>query len=186
MEQYHVANRDWSGAILLAYGTGGRLQDIANLKWTALDVESGIVTLTERKTGRKAVVGLHPDFLDWITMQVVPHAPGSFVFPTLANRTGAGRNGLSKAFEAIMQKAGIESCVIRQGNSGKGRSLRALSFHSFRHGAASSVFNGAALEEITRRVTNHATNGVVARYVHIDLDLIKEATKLIPRLPKAE
>jgi site-specific recombinase XerD len=60
-----VANRDWSGAILLAYGTGARLQDIANLKWTALDLETGVVTFTERKTGRKAVIGLHADFVDW-------------------------------------------------------------------------------------------------------------------------
>ena len=31
-------NRDWTCAILLAYGCGGRLQDIANLKWSSLDL----------------------------------------------------------------------------------------------------------------------------------------------------
>jgi hypothetical protein len=64
--------------------------------------------------------------------------------------------------------------------------VRALSFHSFRHTAASNVFNGAALKEITRRVTNHAAGGVVDRYIHEDLDAIKAATQLIPRLPKLE
>jgi integrase len=181
-----VANRDWSGAILLAYGTGGRLQDIANLKWLALDLEAGVVTFTERKTSRKAVIGLHPDFVDWITAQSVPDCPESFVFPTLANRSGAGRNGLSKAFEAIMNRAGIKSVVLRTGNTGKGRSLRALSFHSFRHGAATAVFNSAALKEIARRVTNHAAGGVVDRYIHDDIEAIKAATGLIPRLPKAD
>jgi integrase len=178
------ADPDWQGAILLAYGTGARLQDVANLRWTALDIESGIVTFTERKTGRKAVIGLHPDFLDWIARQNVPDRPDSFVFSSLANRTGAGRNGLSKAFEAIMIRARIQSSVIRTGNAGKGRSLRALSFHSFRHGAATAVFNAAALKEITRRVTNHAAGGVVDRYIHEDLEAIKAATQLIPRLPK--
>jgi integrase len=180
-----AANRDWSGAILLAYGTGARLQDIANLKWTALDLDTGIVTFTERKTQRKAVIGLHADFVDWIIAQSAPDRVDSFVFPTLADRIGAGRNGLSKAFEAIMKRAGIASAVIRVGNAGKGRSLRALSFHSFRHGAATAVFNAAALKEITRRVTNHAAgSGVVDRYIHDDIDAIKAATQLIPRLPK--
>ena len=58
-----------------------------------------------------------------------------------------------------MDRAGIASVEIRQGNTGKGRSVRALSFHSFRHGAATAVFNAAALREITRRVTNHAATG---------------------------
>jgi integrase len=181
-----VADADWQGAILLAYGTAARLQDVANLKWTGLDIEAGIVTFNERKTGRKAVIGLHPDFLDWISAQDVPDRPDSFVFRSLANRTGAGRNGLSKAFEAIMNRAGIQSSLIRTGNAGKGRSLRALSFHSFRHGAATAVFNAAALKEITRRVTNHAAGGVVDRYIHEDLEAIRAATQLIPRLPKAE
>ena len=180
-----VADRDWSGAILLAYGTGARLQDVANLKWTSLDLETGVVSFTERKTGRKALIGLHADFVDWITVQSsVLDRPDSFVFPTLANRNGAGRNGLCKAFEAIMTRAGVASVEIRHGNTGKGRAVRALSFHSFRHGAATAVFNAAALKEITRRVTNHAASGVVDRYIHDDVEAIRAATALVPRLPK--
>jgi integrase len=178
-----VADPDWQGAILLAYGTGARLQDVTNLRWTSLDVETGIVTFTERKTSRKAVIGLGQDFLDWIASREVPDSPDSFVFPSLANRSGAGRNGLSKAFEAIMTRAGIPKLVIRAGNAGKGRSLSALSFHSFRHGAASAVFNAAALKEITRRVTNHSAGGVVDRYIHQDLEAIKAASQLVPRIP---
>jgi integrase len=180
------ADRDWSGAILFAYGVGARLQDVANLRWSSLDPEAGVVSFTERKTGRKAIIGLHADFLDWITAQSVPDDPESFVFPTLADRGTSGRTGLSKSFQAIMDRAGIASINIRSGNTGKGRALRALSFHSFRHGAATAVFNAAALKEITRRVTNHAAGGVVDRYIHDDLEAIKAASQLIPRLPKAQ
>jgi hypothetical protein len=59
-----------------------------------------------------------------------------------------------------------------------------LSFHSLRHTAASNVFNQASLKEITRRVTNHAAGGVVDRYIHEDLEAIRAAVGLIPRLPK--
>jgi integrase len=128
-------------------------------------------------------VALHPDFTDWIAKQSVPDDPDAYVFPTLANRSGAGRNGLSRAFERIMERAGIKPRLIRERIGGKSRSLRGLSFHSFRHSAASAVFNQAALREITRRVTNHAAGGVVDRYIHQDLVALREATKLIPRLP---
>jgi integrase len=179
-----IADRDWSGAILFAYGTGARLQDVANLRWSSLDLEAGVVSFTERKTGRKALIGLHPDFVDWIAAQSAPDDPKSFVFPTLANRATSGRHGLSKSFEALMDLGGIASVEIRHGNTGKGRALRALSFHSFRHGAATAVFNAAALKEITRRVTNHAASGVVDRYIHDDIEAIRAATALVPRLPK--
>ena len=181
-----VADRDWAGAILLAYGCGGRLQDIANLRWSALDTQQEVVSFRERKTGRSAVIGLHPDFLDWITKQSLPEDPDAYVFATLANRSGAGRNGLSRAFERIMERAGIKNRLVRERTGGRSRSLRGLSFHSFRHGAASAVFNQAALREITRRVTNHAPGGVVDRYIHENLEAIRYAAQLVPRLPKVE
>ena len=96
------------------------------------------------------------------------------------------RNGLSNTFVKLLDKAGIEKRFLQAGNDGKGRSVRALTFHSFRHTAASNVFNQASLKEITRRVTNHAAGGVVDRYVHEDLDAIRAAVQLIPRLPKTE
>jgi len=50
--------------------------------------------------------------------------------------------------------------------------------------AASAVFNAAALREIARRVTNHAAGGVVDLYIHQDLQAIRQAAQLVPRLPK--
>ena len=176
---------DWEGATLIGYGTGARLQDVASLRWSAIDSDNGILTFQERKGDKRVVVGLHPDVEDWISRQPPTDDPEAYLFPTLANRSGAGRNGLSKAFEAIMKRAGVAGKVLREKNR-KGRSLRSLSFHSFRHGAATAVFNQAALKDITRRVTAHAARGVVDRYIHEDIEALKAATQLIPRLPKGE
>jgi integrase len=178
------ADCDWAGAILLAYGCGGRLQDIANLKWSSLDLQYGILSFRDRKLSRPTIVALHPDFVDWIAKGSVPDDPDAYVFPTLANRSGGGHNGLSLAFQRIMERAGIKPRLIRERTGGRSRSLRGLSFHSFRHSAASAVFNQAALREITRRVTNHAAGGVVDRYIHQDLEALREAVKLVPRLPR--
>ena len=176
---------DWEGAVLFAYGTGARLRDVANLRWSNLDTVHGVVTFKERKGQKAAVLGLHPDFSDWVAeKRSVPDDPESFLFPSLAGRSHAGEKGLSFEFSQLVEKAGIKVRFLRERNTGKGRSLRALSFHSLRHTAASTVFNQSALKEITRRVTNHAAGGVVDRYIHKDLAAIKEAVKLIPRLPK--
>jgi integrase len=180
-----VADHDWAGMVLFGYGCGARLQDAANLRWSDLDLENGLVTFTERKTDREAVIGLHPDFEQWLLeSKGTPEDPESFVFPTLANRTGAGRNGLSKDFERLMDKAGIESRILKAEQGAGRNNIRALSYHSLRHGAASSVFNSEAIKEVQRRVTNHARGGVLDRYTHQDVALIKAAVELIPRLPK--
>jgi integrase len=183
---------DWEGAILLAYGTGARLQDVCNFKWDAIDTENGVVAFRERKTKKQAVVGLHPDFLDWISQRSGNDDTHAYLFPTLANRAGGGGDGLSQHFDELMQRASVVGRILREGSkrddkgkrTGKGRTVRSLTFHSFRHTAASSIFNSEAIKEVQRRVTNHARGGVIDRYTHADLDLIKQAVALIPRLPK--
>jgi integrase len=179
-----AAGSDWSGAILFAWTSGARLLDAANLRWSSIDPEHGVVTFRQRKTGREIVIGLHEDFADWIARAPAPPKSQEFVFPTLAGKPSNSSVGLSAQFDAIMKRAGVEGRLIRTGNAGKGRSLRGLSFHSFRASAASAVFNGAALKEIASRVTGHSGN-VIDRYIHSDLTAIRAATALIPRLPKA-
>jgi integrase len=181
-----VADPDWQGVILFAYGTGARLGDCKILKWSNLDVANGIVVFREQKTNAQAILGLHADFIDWLSAQPVPEDSDAPVFPTLADKPLTGTRGLSNVFVKLCDTAGIENRLLRQANDGKGRAVRALSFHSFRHTAATQVFNQAALREITRRVTNHAARGVVDRYIHEDLGAIRAATGLIPRLPKWE
>jgi integrase len=179
-----VADFDWQGAILFAYSTGARLGDTANLQWSSLDVANGIVTYQERKTKARAIIGLHQDFLDWLGQAPIHERPDAPVFPSLAGKPLEGDWGLSNTFTRLIAKAGIENRLLRAGNAGKGRKVSALSFHSLRHTAASSVFNSAALKEITRRVTRHAPGGVVDRYIREDLEAIRAAVGLIPRLPK--
>ena len=104
-------------------------------------------------------------FLHWPTA----HAPDVMHCPCIFGR--------------IMKKAKIEGRLLRE-KDGKGRAIRSLSFHRFRHGAASAAFKGAALKNIARRVTGHAARALVDRYIHIDVEAVKAATTLIPRLPR--
>jgi integrase len=176
-----VVDNDWQGAILFAWGTGARLGDATRFQWEAIDRQHGVVSFRQRKTGKVAIVGLHPDFREWLAAQPSPIDPEFSVFPSLATKP---LNELSNTFKRLMTAAGIQNPVLRAAGGQGGRSVLALSFHSFRHSAASNVFNAAALRDIARRVTAHAAGGAVDRYLHTDLEAIRAATALIPRLPK--
>jgi integrase len=179
-----AAQSDWAGAILFAWSTGARLSDVANLRWSSLDLEYEVASFRERKTGHENVIGLHPDFVDWIATRPVPEDPQGFVFPTLGGRRVNGSKGLTAQFDKIMEAGGIRNRLIREANDGLGRNLRALTFHSFRHTAVSAIFNASAHREIAARVSGHQTGRILDRYLHKDLDAIKAATRLIPRLPR--
>jgi integrase len=179
-----AAGTDWEGLILLGYGSGIRLQDGANLRWTEVDLEFGVINFSQRKTGRTALIGLHPDFGDWLLgRRSAPDEPEAYVFPSLAKRASGGRHGLTNEFNAFMARAGLVDHKIRQPKGCAGRSLRSRSFHSFRHGAASEIFNSAIAKEAARRITAHSGEAL-QRYLHADLSAIRAATALIPRLPK--
>jgi len=82
-----------------------------------------------------------------------------------------------------MSAGGIENRLIREANAGKGRNLRALTFHSLGHTAVSAVFNSNVHRQIAAQLSGHKT-GIIERYIHRDLEVIRAATKLVPRLPK--
>jgi integrase len=131
-----VASNDWAGCIIAGYTIGARLMDIANLKWSNLDTENGVISFTQAKTGRATLIGMHEDFTDWLANQSVPEQPDAFVFKSLAGRDPSGRKGLSTEFSSIMEQAGVAGKLIRQASGGKSRNLSGLSFHSLRHGSS--------------------------------------------------
>jgi integrase len=174
---------DWQGAILFAYSSGARLSDVANLRWDSIDLVAGVITYHQRKTRRQSVVAIHPDLQNWLDRQPALDRSIDFVFPELAGRPVGGKSGLTNRFNKLVEQVGIATGLIREARGSHGRARKALSFHSLRHGAASSVFNSAIAQEAARRVTGHAAGGSLDKYLHLDLEAIRAASSLIPRLP---
>ena len=65
-------NVDWKGAILVGYCTGMRLQNVANLRWDSIDTKHGLISFVDRKGGKPATIGLHPDLAEWIAQKMPP------------------------------------------------------------------------------------------------------------------
>jgi integrase len=176
-------SEDWKGAIILGYTSAARLMDVVNMRWSNVDLENGLLNFSVRKTGKRALIALHEDFADWLEGRRRPADGQAYLFPSLACEDAAPSGRLSMQFSRIVARAGISGRKVK--SEGGSKELSSYVFHSLRHSSASSVYNNAALENIAKRVTGHAS-GAIRKYVHEDLEVLRQAVKLIPRLPKAQ
>jgi integrase len=173
-------SEDWKGAILCGYYAGLRLRDIADLEWSAVDLDAGIIMVMTRKTRKTITVPIHPQFAEWLKRQTrgISRAP---VFPTLAGKAGGGKSGLSMSFRRIMQRAKIKGRLLREA-SGAGRSQSSLSFHSLRHSFNSAMANAGVALEVRQKLTGHSSADMNRVYTHHELEPLRAAVATIPRI----
>jgi integrase len=175
-----TAEGNWKGLILLAFYTGARLGDCANLRWSNVDLISEIKTIRFQplKGGGEVVTVIHPVLEDYLLSLPTPKSDDDFLFPQLGGRSVSP---LSKAFRKIMEAAHIEQRVIRE-RSKAGRSVNALSFHCLRHSFSSILANAGVREELRMALTGHATRAIYQRYSHHDLERLRKAVALLPTI----
>ena len=175
-----AAEGDWKGLILAGFYLGARLSDVANLRWVNIDLVAEIKTIRfhPRKGGGEVVSVIHPTLEDFLLSLPAPKSDDEFLFPSLAERNAST---LSNWFRAIMEQARIENHDIRKGGS-KGRSVSALSFHSLRHSFATTLANKGVPEELRMLLTGHTTREIHQRYSHHDLEALRDAVSVLPRI----
>jgi integrase len=178
-----AADGDWKGLTLVAFYTGARFGDCANLQWKHVDLVSEIKTIRfiAGKTGREIVTAIHPALEDYLLKLPTAESDDDFIFPSLAQRKVSG---LSVQFRRIMEKAHIEQRVIRERSesSEAGRSVFALSFHSLRHSFSSILANAGVSEELRMALTGHTERETHRTYTHHDLERLRDAVAVLPRI----
>jgi len=176
---------DWRGAMLVAYFTGARLGDVANMKWTSIDLAAKVIRFTPQKTsrtGKQIMIPLHPDLEAHLMTIAGQDDPEAFLFPSLAGREAGGSLGLSMEFQSIKEKAGIKGGATKPRKGIRGRTVSKLSFHSFRHGFNSAMANQGVAQEIRQLLTGHASAEMNANYTHHELEPLRAAVKVIPSI----
>jgi integrase len=175
-----AAEGDWCGLIMVAFYTGQRLVDCANLRWRNIDLLGDIKTIRfqVRKSDSEVVTVIHPALEDYLLSLPAAKTDDAFVFPTLAERSTAR---LSNLFRRIMEKARIEHRVIRE-KSGAGRCVNALSFHSLRHSFSSILANAGVSEELRMTIVGHASRDMQQKYTHHELARLRDAISVLPTL----
>jgi len=176
-----TAEGDWKGLIMVAFYTGARLGDCANLRWRHVHLLSKVkkITFEVAKTGDEIEVPIHPALEDYLLSLPAPKSDEDFLFPSLANRTVSP---LSKAFRKIMEDAHIENRDIRTAGAGAARLVRALSFHSLRHAFVSQLANANVSEEQRMELTGHATRDVHKIYTDLKLEQLQKAIAVLPKV----
>ena len=186
-----AAESDWKGLISVAYYTGQRLGDCANLKWNQVDLsgEIKLIHFRQGKTGKEVGVVIHPELEKFLrslhkARKVLPltsQSDEAYIFPALAQQAQRNISPLSKAFGKLMKRAGIRQRVIREREeSGSGRRVNGLSFHSLRHGFNSILANGGIPEETRMALTGHTTREMNQRYTHRELAIYRDAIAVVP------
>src|SRR5260221_2923660 len=138
-----VANPEWKSLIKFGLYTGQRLGDLARLTWQSIDLISGVIILTTRKTNKRLVIPIAGPLLAHL-QTCVPRQiqPGSPLHPK-AYKTVAKAAGhvatLSNQFADILALAGLRRKAPHHIPNGAGRhggrqrfelSFHSLSFHS--------------------------------------------------------
>jgi integrase len=176
-----TAEGDWKGLILAGFYLGARLSDCANLRWRDIDLVSDIKTIRffPRKGGGEVVTVIHPALEDYLLSLPAPKSDEEFVFKSLAQRNASG---LSNAFRKIMDQAHIEQREVRKRISKGGRSVSALSYHSLRHSFATTLANAGIPEELRMLLTGHTSHVHHQKYSHHDLERLRDAVSVLPRI----
>jgi integrase len=179
-----VAQGDWKGLILVGYFTGGRLSDLAQLRWENIDLVEHAISFRQKKTDAKIRIPIHPELLDYLkTLPRVRTDDSKPLFSTLHHLPGTGRNGLSMAFKRIMERAGIDDGVARERSGQHGHKVSLLSFHSLRHSFTSALANAGVPADIRQKLTGHADAKSHQIYSHHEFATVAKAIQRIARLP---
>jgi Site-specific recombinase XerD len=173
-----AAEGDWQCAILFAYYTGARLRDVANMRWNAIDLNAKLINFIPSKTKKHVTIPLHSDLERHLLKS--PGVGKAFLFPSLAERSTGGKNGLSGQFARVMARAGIEGKITR--HTAQGRANSSLSFHSLRHSFNSAMANAGVAEEVRMKLTGHSTREIHTKYTHHELEALRAAVSVIPSI----
>ncbi len=181
-----TATGDWKGLVLAGYYSGARLGDLARLTWGQVDLEERSIAFTQKKTGAKIKVPIHPELEDYLLSGSVPDDGRKPLFPKLYHLRGSGKTGLSSSFRRLMDRAGIAAGIAREKSGAAGRSVSSLSFHSLRHSFTSALANAGVPAELRQKLTGHADAKSHATYTHHEFEVVREALGALGRLPASE
>jgi integrase len=174
---------EWRGLVLFGLYLGQRLGDLARLTWRAVDLDSGEIAFTARKTGRRIVLPLVQPLADYLASSPASDNPNAFIFPRAASarRTAS----LSNQFREILVEAGLVQPLPRGHKStGKGRDqareASEISFHSLRHSAVTMLKAAGVSDFIAREIVGHESAAVSRQYTHLTTDDKRAAMQRLP------
>ena len=177
---------EWRGLVLFGLYLGQRLGDLARLTWRAVDLDSGEIAFTARKTGRRIVLPLMQPLVDYLTSLPATDNPNANFFPRAASAKRTGT--LSNQFREIMATAGLVEPrsheATKQGRS-QSRETSELSFHSLRHSAVTMLKACGVSDVLAREIVGHESAAISRQYTHLSTDDLRSAMQRLPDVTRS-
>lgn len=177
------ASDDWKGVILLGFFAGLRLGDCLRMKWENVDLQTGLLNITPSKTqrlGKKLVIPLHPELMQFFENHPTSDQLNAQIFTTIHQLGIGGRSGASSSFSRIMERAKIHTGSSRASTGGKGRQVKARSFHSLRHSYTTALATAGVPVEVRMKLLGHSSESQNVHYTHSELSQLKAAVAGLP------
>jgi integrase len=172
---------EWRGLVLFGLYLGQRLGDLAKLTWRAVNLDTGEIAFTTRKTGRRVVLPLVQPLSDYLASLPTGDEPNAYIFPNAASakRTGS----LSNQFREILSDAGLVEPPTHKA-TGRGRNsarqTSEISFHSLRHSAVTMLKASGRSDVFAREIVGHESSAVSRQYTHLTTDDLRTAMQRLP------
>ncbi len=177
------ASADWRTMIFVAFYTGLRLRDCANLTWRNVELHTNTLNVLTEKTKRRQVLQL----AEPLARHLSSMAGDNPDVPLCPSLHGKNASWLSSQFYAVMVKAGL---VQERGHqsTGKGRDGRResnpVSFHSLRYNTTSALKSAGVSDSVAMDIVGHETASISRNYTKIDDTAKRAAVNKLPDITK--
>jgi integrase len=146
-------------AIRLLILTGARLREILDARWSHLDLERGVMFLSDSKTGKKS---LYLSATAQAVLAEIPRIAGN-PYIIAGAREGAPRADLNRPWRAVSKAA----------------KLHGVRIHDLRHSFASFGAGASLGLPIIGKLLGHSQAATTQRYAHLDADPLRRAVERI-------
>src|SRR5215471_3335350 len=103
---------EWRGLVLFGLYLGQRLGDLAKLTWRAVNLETGEIAFTARKTGRRIVLPLLQPLTDYLSALPASDDPNAYIFPRAASAISF--HSLRHSAVTLLKAAGVSDFMARE------------------------------------------------------------------------
>ena len=150
--------------VIMAIYTGLRKGDILSLKWKDVDLERGVIQVTEKKTGKTRNIVLNNDMK---TLFKSLRVRGEYVFP---GRNGKPFKDVKKSFQTALEDAGIEQSKDRR---------KKIVFHTLRHTCISLLTERGADTTMVKNYVAHASEEMTQQYTHLSQEYARRTAEIL-------
>lgn len=147
-------NGSLQSIVQLALNTGMRRGEILSLKWTDVDLNSGLIYVKQTKTDRNRIIPMNQ-----VVRELFSQQPRKSEYVFVSPRTGGCWVEIKRSFKKACELAGIHD----------------LHFHDLRHTAASKLAATGADIVTIAEILGHASFRMTKRYTHASEDRKRSA-----------